>query len=609
VTLTAADLRTHEALGITPEMLARMKVRRVDDREARDLLTLNGKPGDLSGVAYAYLRHDLVVTYRVRRDHPDLERGEVKNKYLSAYGDRRYFYLVEDQHLPDATIPALFAEAEKSVLAITCAAARVGRAVLAIGLGGCWGWKARIGKVEAPNGGTVDEHGPLPDFDRGAWTDRDVVIAFDANAATNPAVKAARRQLATELMARGAHVRILDLPTDPGINGPDDFIGRQGDAAFFALVDAAPAACPAVTDRPTEAGAGERFARLHGDAVRFDHRRQRWLVWRGHRWIPDADAAVLRLARECGRAWVREANALPEGDRRESVVKFALRLDRRDATQNVLAWAKATLPIADTGDQWDRDPWLLGAPNGVIDLRTGDLRPGHPDDAITLSTAVAYDPEAPCPRWRQFVNEITGDHRELAAFLQRAIGYSLTGITTEQVLFLLYGTGANGKGNTLKRVLGDYAWNMPFATVELRDRAAIPNDLAALVNRRFVITSETNDGTRLNEARVKALTGSDPITARFLHGEFFEFDPCAKFWLAVNHKPIVKDDSFGFWRRIRLLPFTQRFAVDPTGGRRHSRLVRRRRPVMADRRPDGAGRRHRRHRRIRAGLRPAGGVP
>jgi putative DNA primase/helicase len=135
------------------------------------------------------------------------------------------------------------------------------------------------------------------------------------------------------------------------------------------------------------------------------------------------------------------------------------------------------------------------------------------------------------------------------------------------VLFVLYGVGGNGKStfvNTLKFVLGDYAWNMPFSTIELRDRAAIPNDLAALDGPRFVVAAETNDGSRLNEARVKALTGSDPVTARFLHQEFFTFEPNAKFWLSVNHKPVVRDDSHGFWRRIRLVPFTQTFAQDPT---------------------------------------------
>jgi putative DNA primase/helicase len=247
-------------------------------------------------------------------------------------------------------------------------------------------------------------------------------------------------------------------------------------------------------------------------------------------------------------------------------MKFTLRLERRDGLNNMLALAKAMKPIADSGEFWDADPWLLGVPNGVIDLRTGVLRPGAQSDRITMAAAVPYDPSARAPRWEQFVSEIFAGDVTLAAFIQRAIGYSITGITTEQVLFLNYGTGANGKGtlcNTLKYILGDYAFNMPFTTIELRDRAAIPNDLAALVNRRLVTASETNDGSRLNESRVKTLTGCDPVTARFLHGEFFSFEPVAKLWLSVNHKPIVRDDSFGFWRRLRLIPFTQRFEVNP----------------------------------------------
>jgi putative DNA primase/helicase len=199
-------------------------------------------------------------------------------------------------------------------------------------------------------------------------------------------------------------------------------------------------------------------------------------MWQGHRWMPDADAAVTRLALDFTRTWQREAVDLHDRDKREAAVKFAIRLERRDAMTNMLAIAKALHPITDAGDQWDTDPYLLGTPNGIVTLQTGTLRPGRPDDGITLQTATPYDPAATCPRWDRFIAEVFGDHGDLMAFIQRAIGYSLTGITAEQVLFLLYGTGSNGKGtlvNTLKRVLGDYAWNMPFATVELSRRAAL----------------------------------------------------------------------------------------------------------------------------------------
>jgi len=208
---------------------------------------------------------------------------------------------------------------------------------------------------------------------------------------------------------------------------------------------------------------------------------------------------------------------------------------------------------------------LLGCPNGVLDLKTGMLRPGRPSDGITMTTGVPFDPTATCPRWDRFVTEIFAGDAGLATFAQSAAGHSLTGITNEQFLILCHGTGADGKGtflNTLAFMLGDYAHTMPFSTVELHQRAAIPNDLAALVGRRFVVASETNDGTRLNENRIKMLTGCDPVTARFLHSEFFTFQPVGKFWFAVNHKPTVRDDSYGFWRRVRLVPFTRTFPVN-----------------------------------------------
>jgi hypothetical protein len=241
--LTATDLAQHRALGIDSAMLERQHVRRVDDLEARDILGLNGRPGDLRGVLYPYLWPGCSrpLTHRLRRDRPEFENGKPKNKYLSAYGDRRHLYLAcaDPAWLSDPRIPIIAVEAEKSVLSVTCAAARIGRRVFAIGLGGCWGWRGRIGKVETPNGERADEVGPIADLDRITWTGRDVVLAFDANAASNAKVRSARRAFAADRRKRGAHVRILELPVEPGINGPDDAIGKHGDAALFSRVDMA----------------------------------------------------------------------------------------------------------------------------------------------------------------------------------------------------------------------------------------------------------------------------------------------------------------------------------------------------------------------------------
>ena len=317
----------------------------------------------------------------------------------------------------------------------------------------------------------------------------------------------------------------------------------------------------------TDTGNAEAFAARHGRNVRFDHRRQRWLLWRGHRWRPDTDAGIYRLAKSAMRERLRRAAAIDDPEQREKEARHALASESRSRIEAMLCLAQAEYPIADAGERWDVDPMVLCVPNGVINLRTGTLRSGKHEDGLTMSAGVPFDPQAPSPRWMRFLEELFNADQALISFVHRAVGYSLTGVTTEQCLFLCYGTGANGKTSLLQALryaLGDYALNTPFSTVELHQRAAIPNDLAALVNRRFVTASETNDGTRLNEARVKALSGCDPITARFLHAEFFTFQPVGKFWLSVNHRPIIRDDSHGFWRRIRLIPFTQRFAINPT---------------------------------------------
>jgi len=242
--LSTADLALHARLGITADALLEHQVHRVQDREARELLCINGRPGKMDGIIYPYFdpQSGHVVTRRLRRDHPEYENGKPKNKYISAYGDRRHlnFPVGAGPLLADTTIPVVPLEAEKSMLAVRCAAERRGRPLLPIALGGCYGWRGRIGSTEDVNGALVTEIGPLSDLNRLAWARRDVVLCFDSNASTNAKVQRARRELASELIRRGAAVRILDLPATAGVNGPDDFIGLRGDEAFFALFDAAP---------------------------------------------------------------------------------------------------------------------------------------------------------------------------------------------------------------------------------------------------------------------------------------------------------------------------------------------------------------------------------
>lgn len=241
--LMSCDLEMFAAIGVDAELLERFRVRRVTHEEAPFVCGIRYRSDHLEGVAFPYVDPDSghIVAWRLRRDNPEVETdGTPIAKYVSS-PDPRHFYFAPDVGplLKDASIPVVIVEAEKSVLAVTAAADRAGRPVVVVGCGGCWGWRGRIGKTTNANGARVDEKGPVPDFARVEWRKRDVVIAFDANAATNTQVQSARSALAAVLTGRGGEVRIAELPTEDAVNGPDDYLAKHGGPALFALVDAA----------------------------------------------------------------------------------------------------------------------------------------------------------------------------------------------------------------------------------------------------------------------------------------------------------------------------------------------------------------------------------
>lgn len=317
-------------------------------------------------------------------------------------------------------------------------------------------------------------------------------------------------------------------------------------------------------DKLTEAAHAQRFANAYGLDCKYDHRRGMWLWYDPPLWRPDRDGRIKRQLVEFAKQRQRDVLSIKNRDDREKAVAFMIKQESVSTLNRVESHARNLYPVTDTGELWDTHSWLLGAPNGIIDLRTGILRDGDPSDRISLQVRVPYDETCgPPTRWLVFLNEIFDGDVTLVEFVHRYIGYCLTGETKEQVLAVFHGRGANGKStllNTLSWLFGDYAYNMPFSAVELKNRQAITSDIAALDKRRFVTSSETNDGTRLNEARIKALTGGDPITARFMYADNFTFQPVAKFILSVNHRPQVADDSYGFWRRLKLVPFNRCFA-------------------------------------------------
>lgn len=313
----------------------------------------------------------------------------------------------------------------------------------------------------------------------------------------------------------------------------------------------------------TDKGNIRLFVALHRDELRFDHRRGAWLRWGQHWWTPDNNGHVDRLAARVSDVRLAALDQITDERDRKAAYKWAMQSQHLARMEAIQKGARSREPFAVAGDAWDTDNYLLGVANGVVDLHTGALSTGHPPDRITLHSPVAYDPAACAPRWDRFLSEVFGGDATLIAFVRRFAGYSLTGDTREHKLLVCYGEGSNGKSTLLKtmvHIAGDYGYTMPFSTVEAQRNPGGPtNDLAALAGRRLIVSSEVNEGQQLNESRIKALTGGDAITARFLNKEYFTFRPVATFWLAVNHRPRVKDDSRGFWRRIALLPFSASF--------------------------------------------------
>ncbi len=318
-----------------------------------------------------------------------------------------------------------------------------------------------------------------------------------------------------------------------------------------------PVAIP--VENRTELGNARRLVRHFGEGIRYVHLWKKWMIYADGCWQVDDSGELARMGKETAvRIYAEALKASSDTDRQE-LAKWAARSEGEAKIRAAVELAASEPGIPIRPHQLDADPWLLNVANGTLDLRTSRLREHRPADLLTKRLGVSYDPAATCPQWHRFLRRILDENNELLGFLQRAVGYSLTGITTEQVLLFLYGKGDNGKSVFLKVIgalLGDYGHAADFTTFLERHSEGPRNDVARLQGARFVTAIETSDGRRLAEGLVKQLTGGDVITARFLHAEHFEFCPQFKLWLAANHKPTVRGTDHAMWRRIRLVPFT-----------------------------------------------------
>lgn len=316
----------------------------------------------------------------------------------------------------------------------------------------------------------------------------------------------------------------------------------------------------------TDLGNAERLQAAHGDQFRYVPAWNTFLVYDGTRWRRDETGEVRRMAADVVRQMYRDAADLPTEEQRKALSRHAIRSESGRALKNMVECVQWLAGVAVEVDALDTDPYALNVSNGTLDLRTGELRDHDPADLITRLVPVKFDAAAACPVWDRFLSEVMKGRGDLIGFLQRAVGYSLSGDTSERKLFILHGGGRNGKSTfleTVREMIPDYAARVPTKMLTVKEHGAegIPNDLARLKGVRYVTASETAEGRRLDEALLKDITGRETITARFMRAEWFDFVPQFKLWLSTNHKPQIRGTDDGIWDRIALIPFDLR--VEP----------------------------------------------
>jgi putative DNA primase/helicase len=298
----------------------------------------------------------------------------------------------------------------------------------------------------------------------------------------------------------------------------------------------------------------ERFAAQHARSLRYAHGLG-WLAWDGTRWAPDRDGAAMRAAVATVKAALHELADL-DNEARKALYADVQRVQSASGLQGVLTIAGSLHPLAIAAHRLDPDPHLFNATNGTLDLRTGQLRPHDPADLITKVAGCGLYPDAVGVGFDKFLTEIL-PHAEVRDFVQRVAGAAMLGTVREHVLPIYTGTGFNGKGTLLdvqRAAFGDYAIEADPDLLVDRGHAH-PTGQADLLGVRFAVASETDEGHRLAAARVKRLTGGDPVRARKMHKDFFQFDPSHHIVMMTNFKPKVSGDDPALWRRLLVVPF------------------------------------------------------
>jgi putative DNA primase/helicase len=360
-----------------------------------------------------------------------------------------------------------------------------------------------------------------------------------------------------------------DPPTDGNAALPD-----IDDAAFDALMESADQNYGLVNFgyERNDSGNAQRLIDEHGEDMRFCHEWGKWLIWDGRRWEEGARFAAVRHAEDMVSKMLQDAMAIPKSEdesteaERLAAIRFAKASGNNGKIKALLEIAQSGYLIPIESRQFDGNKYMLNCANGSLDLKTGELRPFDRADYATKIISTPYMPKAACPLWERFLFRIMGGNARWVEFLARAFGYSLTGDTSEQCVFICHGSGENGKSTMLgiiQSILGEYARQAaPETVMEKKGNSEANYDLAVLRGARLVTAVETRDNKKLDEAVVKQVTGGDVIACRRMREDFWEYAPEFKLFMATNHRPVIRATDHGMWRRIRLIPFDDRITPE-----------------------------------------------
>ena len=311
----------------------------------------------------------------------------------------------------------------------------------------------------------------------------------------------------------------------------------------------------------TDLGNAKRLVRAYQHEILFCPNHGTWYLYDGVRWLRDLDGGIHRRAKTAVSTIFAEAEVEADDVKRREVRKHAIRSESSRALNAMVSVASTESGIAVLSERLDADPWVLNVSNGTLDLRTGKLSDHDRTDYITKTSPIEWSADSTCPLWDKFILEAMEDDEEVVEFLHRFFGYCLTGLVSEQVLLFMEGTGCNGKTTALlllMHVLGDYAIQGAPGLLMAKHNESHPTEVADLEGSRFVANAEVEKGKPFAESLIKQLTGSDPVRARRMRQDFYQFMPTHKLCIAANHRPIIKGNDEGIWRRVIRIPWNRK---------------------------------------------------